>query len=98
MQIAAEIIYKLVLKFCIVCCFLKIQVNREYPNPNPNYRVPEIAGSVFSGLISGSNFHYPNFDLPELPDPKKSGNPNAQAYARGVRKPSVVLGRLTWKW
>jgi hypothetical protein len=79
--IAAKIIYKLLLKFCIVCCFLKIRVNREYPNPNPNltYRVPEITGNVFSGLISGSNFHYPNFELPELSDPKKSGNPNAHA-------------------
>ena len=41
---------------------------------------PEFAGSVFSELISGNNFHYPNFKLPELPDPKKSGNPNAQTY------------------
>jgi len=53
-----------------MCCFLKIRVNQEYPNPNLNYRVPEIVGSVFSGLISGNNFHYPNFKLPELPDPK----------------------------
>jgi hypothetical protein len=37
-------------------------------------------GIVFSGLISGSSFHYSNFELPELPDPKKSGNPNAEAY------------------
>jgi len=68
--------YKLLLKFYEVCCFLKIWVNREYVNPNPNYWVPEIAGSVFSRLILGNNFHYPNF---ELPNSKKSGNPNAQA-------------------
>ena len=37
---------------------------------------PELAGSIFLELISGNNFHYPNF---ELPDPKKSGNLNAQA-------------------
>ena len=49
-----------------MCCFLKIRVNWEYPNLN--YRVPEIAGSAFSRLISGNNFHYPNF---KLPDPKK---------------------------
>ena len=67
----------MLLKLCIVYCFLKIRVNREYPNPN--YRVPEIAGSDFSGLIPGNNFHYPNFELAELPDPKKSGNSNAQA-------------------
>ena len=71
--IVAEIIYKLLLKFCIMCCFLKIRVNRKYPN----YRVSEIAGSVFSGLILGNNFYYLNFKLPKLPDPKKSGNPNA---------------------
>jgi hypothetical protein len=29
---------------------------------------PEIAGSVFSGLLSGNNFHYPNLSKPELPD------------------------------
>jgi len=56
-----------------MCCFLKIRVNRKYPN----YRVSEIAGSVFSGLILGNNFYYLNFKLPKLPDPKKSGNPNA---------------------
>ena len=76
-KLLLKFIYKLVLKLRIVCCFFKIRVNREYPNPN--YRVPEIAGSVFSGLISGNNFHYLNFELPELPDPKKSGDPNAQA-------------------
>jgi hypothetical protein len=38
----------------------------------------EISGSDISGLNSGSVFHYPNFLLPILPDPKNSGNPNAQ--------------------
>ena len=52
------------------------RVVREYPNPN--YWVPEISGSGFSGLNSGNVFHYPNFLWPELADPKKSGNPNAQ--------------------
>ena len=41
------------------------RVVREYPNPN--YWVPEITDSVFSGLISGSISRYPNFELPELP-------------------------------
>jgi hypothetical protein len=51
-------------------------VVQEYPNPN--YQVPEISGSGISGLKSGNVFHYPNFLLPELPNPKNSGNPNAQ--------------------
>ena len=38
---------------------------------------PEIAGSGFSGLLSGSKVYYPNFSKPELPDPKFAGNPNA---------------------
>jgi len=48
--------------------------------PEPELSGTRNSGSIFLGLISGNNFHYPNFELPELPDPKKSGNPNAQAY------------------
>ena len=55
------------------------RVYRVYPNPNPKLRVPELSGSDFSELKSGSIFYYPNFILPELPDPKNSGNPNAQS-------------------
>ena len=44
----------------------------EIPEPKP-----EFTGSVFSELISGNNFHYPNS---ELPDPKKSGNTNLGKY------------------
>ena len=55
------------------------RVYRVYPNPNPKLRVPELSGSDFSELKSGSIFYYPNFVLPELPDPKNSGNPNAQS-------------------
>ena len=58
------------------------RVYRVYPNPNPKLRVPELSGSDFSELKSGSIFYYPNFVLPELPDPKNSGNPNAQSYLR----------------
>jgi hypothetical protein len=29
--------------------------------------------------MSGSSFHYPNFQLPELRDPQLSGNPNVWA-------------------
>jgi hypothetical protein len=59
--------------------FSEYRVVREYPNPNLNLRVPEFAGSEFSKLKSGTDFYYPNFSLPELPDPKYSGNPNAQS-------------------
>ena len=55
--------------------FFKNSGKSGIPEPEP-----ELAGSIFLELISGNNFHYPNFELPELPDPKKSGNPNAQAY------------------
>ena len=55
------------------------RVYRVYPNPNPKLRVPELSGSDFSELKSGSIFCYPNFVLPELPDPKNSGKPNAQS-------------------
>jgi hypothetical protein len=59
-------------------------------------------GTIFLGQKSGSNFYYPNFELLELPDPKKSGNPNAQAYTQwrshalrsgGTKLPSLGLGK-----
>jgi len=58
---------------------LLFRVFRVYPNPNPNFRVPELSGSSFFKQISGSNFENPKFLKPELPDPKFSGYPNAQA-------------------
>jgi hypothetical protein len=30
---------------------------------------PKLVGSVFSWLLSGNNFHYPNLTKPELPGP-----------------------------
>jgi len=39
-----------------------------------------LSGSSFFKQISGSNFENPKFLKPELPDPKFSGYPNAQAY------------------
>jgi hypothetical protein len=57
-----------------------------YPNSNPNLRVPVVAGNGYSGLISGSRLYYPNFLLPELPDPVGSGNPN----------PRWVITRLSY--
>jgi hypothetical protein len=43
---------------------------------------PELVGSVFLGLLSGNNSHYPNFSKPELPDPNFAGNPNGQGDVR----------------
>ena len=60
---------------------LLFRVFRVYPNPNPNFRVPELSGSSFFKQISGSNFENPKFLKPEIPDPKFSGYPNAQAYS-----------------
>jgi hypothetical protein len=39
---------------------------REYPNPNPKFRVPEVSGIVKPVVISGidsqtRNFKYPNY-------------------------------------
>ena len=64
----------MLLKLCTNAGFSEYRVVREYPNPNTNtnYRVPKIAGSGFSKLNSGNVFRYPNFLLPELPDPKNS--------------------------
>jgi len=56
------------------------RVFRANPNPNPNFRVPEMSGIDFSKQISGSIFENPNFRKPEIPDPNFSGNPNAQPY------------------
>jgi hypothetical protein len=54
------------------------RVFREYPNPK--CRVPDLLGSIFLNLVSGSSFWNPNFLKPELPDPKFSGYPNAHPY------------------
>ena len=50
---------------------------------NPGKPEPEFSGSSFFKLISGSIFGNPKYPKPELPDPKFSGNPNAQPYSRG---------------
>jgi hypothetical protein len=59
--------------------FYIFRVYWVYPNLNPNFWVPEHAGSGFLGLLSGNNSHYPNFWKPELPDPNFAGYPNAQS-------------------
>jgi hypothetical protein len=53
------------------------RVVRENPNPNPNFRVPELSGSSFFRQISGSNFENPKFLKTELLNPKFSGYLNA---------------------
>jgi hypothetical protein len=68
--------------FEVFLSIYKFQVEREYPNPNPKLRVPAISGNTISGPTSGNSFNYPNFSLPELPDPIGSGNPNAQSERR----------------
>ena len=73
---------------------LLFRVFRVYPNPNPNFRVPELSGSSFFKQISGSNFENPKFLKPELPDPKFSGYPNAQAYWFG---PDSFLVATLWR-
>jgi hypothetical protein len=65
--------------FEVFLSIYKFRVEREYPNPNPKLRVPPISGNTISGLTSANSFNYPNFSLPELPDPIGSGNPNAQS-------------------
>jgi hypothetical protein len=65
--------------FEVFLSIYKFRVEREYPNPNPKLWVPAISGNTISGLTSGNSFNYPNFSLPELPDPIGSGNPNAQS-------------------
>jgi hypothetical protein len=57
-----------------------VRVVREYPNPNPKFRVPEFSGIEKPVVISGIDYQNPKFLKPELPDPKISGNPNAHPY------------------
>jgi hypothetical protein len=65
-------------------CFYKtntvVRVVREYPNPNPKFRVPEFSGIVKLVVISGIDSQNPKFKITELPDPKFSGNSNAHPY------------------
>ena len=42
------------------------RVYRVYPNPNPKLRVPELSGSDFSELKSGSIFYYPNYPTQKI--------------------------------
>ena len=60
---------------------LDSRVFRVYPNPNPNFRVPELSGYSFFKQTSGSNFENTKFLKLELPDLKFSGYTNAQAYS-----------------
>jgi hypothetical protein len=57
-----------------------VWVVREYPNPK--FRVPEFSGIVKPVVISGIDSQNPNFKIPELPEPKFLGNPNAHPYRR----------------
>jgi hypothetical protein len=52
-----------------------VRVVREYPNPK--FWVPEFSGIVKPVVISGIDSENPKFKIPELPDLKFSGNPNA---------------------
>jgi hypothetical protein len=79
--------------FEVFLSIYKFRVEREYPNPNPKLRVPAISGNKISGLTSGNSFNYPNFSLPELPDPIGSGNPNAQSEWGGGWRWSVGVRR-----
>jgi hypothetical protein len=54
-----------------------VRVVWEYLNLNPKFRVPEFSGIVKPIVISGIDSQNPKFEIPELPDPKFSGNPNA---------------------
>jgi hypothetical protein len=68
----------MVLEFFQNGWFCQFRVYRVKPKPKPQLSGTEILGNAFSGQKSGSNFQYPNFQLPELPDLKNLGNPNAQ--------------------
>jgi hypothetical protein len=60
---------------------------------------PELAGSMFLGLLSGNNSHYLNFSKPELPDPNFAGNPNAQGDEPplpATPSPSLPSAILSW--
>jgi hypothetical protein len=50
----------------------------EFPNPNPNFQVPEMSVLDNLGRKSGVKSEYPNFGKPEKPDPKFWVYPNAQ--------------------
>jgi len=39
-----------------------------------------MSGFCYFGQISGIDFQNPKFQIPEKPDPKFSGYPNAQPY------------------
>jgi len=51
------------------------------PKPEPELSGTQNCGYCFFRLISGNNFYYPNFELPDLPNPKNLGNPNTEAYS-----------------
>jgi hypothetical protein len=55
-----------------------VWVVRVYPNPK--FRVPEFSGIVKPVVISGIDSQNPKFQIPELPDPKISSNPNTHPY------------------
>ena len=63
------------------------RVDRVNPNPNPNFRVPEFSGFEYFQRISGFSFQNPKFLKPEKPNPKFSGNPNAQPYPQAWPRP-----------
>jgi hypothetical protein len=58
-------------------CFYKadtiIQLIREYPNTNLKFWIPEFLDIVKHVLISGINSQNSKFKLPELSNPKFSG-------------------------
>jgi hypothetical protein len=50
----------------------------ENPDPDPIFRVPDLSGLTNFEETSGADTRNPNNQKPETPDPKNSGNPNAQ--------------------
>jgi hypothetical protein len=69
-------------KFLFLCSFPvhcnASRVKREYPDPDPIFRVPVFSGSKILLVSSGVSLSNPKFLLPEKPDPIIRVYPNAQ--------------------
>jgi hypothetical protein len=72
-------------KFLFLCSFPvhcnASRVKRDYPDPDPIFRVPVFSGSKIILVSSGVSLSNPKFLLPEKPDPITRVYPNAEEVA-----------------
>jgi hypothetical protein len=61
------------------------RVKRDYPDPDPIFRVPVFSGSKIILVSSGVSLSNPKFLLPEKPDPIIRVYPNAQHESPPLR-------------